>query len=200
MTKWRENRSGRNQVVWDQSPHWGKKRKNRRGRKKKVGERSERRGRCGEGKGWRFFSLLGPPLGSLRSPICFLFDPVFYLLPARNEEGEGRVSSLSLSQPWLPRFFLLLTFLWAFERLESLSVTARIENWPNYDCLIQELGSFYCSPYLKLNVFRSNPGSRIHPSIAWLLFSKQYLFTLSTQVPIQRSWMITSLHPVVGSA
>ena len=137
MTKRRENRSGRNQVVWDQAPHWGKKKKNRRGRKKKLGERSERRGRPEEGKGWCFFSLLRPPLGTLRSPICFLFDPVFHLLPARNEEGEGRVSSLSLSQPWLPRFFFLFTFLWAFERLESLSVTPRIENWTNYDCLIQ---------------------------------------------------------------
>ena len=114
MTKRRENRSGRNQVVWDQAPLWGKKTKNRRGRKKKVGERRERRGRSGEGKGWRFFSLLRSPLGSLYSPIYFLFDPVFHLLPARNEEGEGRVSCLSLSQPWLPRFFFLLTFLWAF--------------------------------------------------------------------------------------
>ena len=39
-----------------------------------------------------------------------------------------------------------------------------------------EMGTSYCSPYLKLNIFWSNPGSRIHPSRPWLLFSKQYLF------------------------
>lgn len=41
----------------------------------------------------------------------------------RNEEGEGRVSSLSrLSQPWPQRFFFLLTFLWAFQRLHGAVV------------------------------------------------------------------------------
>ena len=42
-----------------------------------------------------------------------------------------------------------------------------------------EMGTLYCSPYLKLYICRSNPGSRIHPSRPWLLFSKQYLFFLS---------------------
>ena len=44
-------------------------------RKKKIGERSEPRGSLGRGKGP--FPFPRPPLGSLRSPICFLFDPFF---------------------------------------------------------------------------------------------------------------------------
>ena len=44
----------------------------------KIGERSEPRGSLGSGKGGRNFPLHSrPPLGSLRSPIFFLFNPVF---------------------------------------------------------------------------------------------------------------------------
>ena len=52
---------------WDRAPHSEKKKKLV-WAKKNIGERSERRG-C--------------PLGSLHSPIFFLFDPVFCLFPAR---------------------------------------------------------------------------------------------------------------------
>ena len=131
MTKRRKSRSGRNQVIWDQAPHWGKKKTNR---------RAKRAERPVWGRERVAFFL--PPQATARLPSLADIFPIWprFLpssLTARNEEGEGRVSSLSLSQPWLPRFFFLLNFLWAFERLESLSVTARIEDWPNYDCLIQ---------------------------------------------------------------
>ena len=131
MTKRRESSSGRNLVIWDQAPHWGKKKKNR---------RAKRAERPVWGRERVAFFLL--PQATARLPSLADIFPIWpRFLPssptARNEEGEGRVSSLSLFQPWLPRFFFLLTFLWVFERLESLSVTARTENWPNYDCLIQ---------------------------------------------------------------
>ena len=105
MTKRRESRSGRNQVIWDQALHWGKK--------KKISERSERRGRSGEGKGWLFFSFPRPPLGSLRSPICFLFDPVFYLLSPLLEtkrERGGFLPSLFPSHYSLASFSCSLFF------------------------------------------------------------------------------------------
>ena len=131
MTKWRESRSGRNQVIWDQAPRWGKKKKNR---------RAKRAERPVWGRERVAFFLL--PQATTRLPSLADIFPIWpRFLPssptARDEEAEGRVSSLSLSQPCLPHFFSLLTFLWVFERLESLSVTARIEDWPNYDCLIQ---------------------------------------------------------------
>ena len=44
-------------------------------KREKIDERSEPRGSLWRGKGP--FPLPGPPLGSLRSPIFFLFDPVF---------------------------------------------------------------------------------------------------------------------------
>ena len=45
------------------------------GKRKKIDERSEPRGSLGRGKGP--FPLPRPPLGSLRSPLFFLFNPVF---------------------------------------------------------------------------------------------------------------------------
>ena len=196
MTKRRESRSGRNQVIWDQAPRWGKKKKN--------GERSERRGRSGEGKGWRFFSFPRPPLSSLCSPIFFLFDPVFYLLPPLLETKRGGEGFFPLSFPAMTSSLLFPAHfslgLWTTgvvvcdRKNRGLAKTMTV--WFKG----AEMGTLHCSPYLKLNIFRSNPGSRIHPSRLRLLFSKPYLFTLSTQAPIQRSWMITSLHPVGGSA
>ena len=164
MTKRRESRSGRNQVIWDQAPHWGKK--------KKIGKRSERRGRSGEGKGWRFFSFPRPPFGSVRSPICFLFDPVFYLLSPLLEtkrERGGSLPSLFPSHDSLASFSCSLFFVCDRKNRE---LTKLWLSWFKGT----EMGTSYCSPYLKLNIFRSNPGSRIHPSRPWLLFSKQYLF------------------------
>jgi len=57
------------QGPWTRTPHWGKKEKNLRGRKKKKSaKRVEPRGSLGRGKERR-----------LRSPIFFLLDPVFCL-------------------------------------------------------------------------------------------------------------------------
>ena len=196
MTKRRESRSGRNQVIWDKALHWGKK--------EKISERSGRRGRSREGKGWRFFLIPRPPLGSLCSPIFLLFGLVFYLLPPLLETKRQRGG-------FLPSLFP------SHDSLASFSCSLSLNPWTTGVVVCDRknrgltktmtvwfkgtaMGTLYCSPYLKLNIFRSNPGSRIYPSRPWLLFSKQYLFTLSTQAPIQRSWMITSLHPVGGSA
>ena len=58
-------------LAWDQAPHWGKKEKNRRGRKKKIGERREPRGSLGREKD-------GPDSLWLASlTYIFLFDPIF---------------------------------------------------------------------------------------------------------------------------
>ena len=49
---------------------------------KKIGERTEPRGSLGRGKSGSLSPLPRTPLGSLRSPIFFLLDPVFCLFPA----------------------------------------------------------------------------------------------------------------------
>ena len=49
---------------------------------KKIGERTEPRGSLRRGKSGSLSPLPRTPLGSLRSPIFFLFDPVFCLFPA----------------------------------------------------------------------------------------------------------------------
>lgn len=75
---------------------------------------------------------------SVRCRLALLIDILNYILvwwsggktgeeeAKRERGGEGMVSSHSLSQSCLPRFSFLLTFLWAFKRLEPSSVAARI--------------------------------------------------------------------------
>ena len=67
-------------VAWDQAPHWGKKKKINVGEKKKSKKKPS--GSLGRGKSGGLSSLPRTPLGSLRSPTFFLFDPVFCLFPA----------------------------------------------------------------------------------------------------------------------
>ena len=57
---------------------------NRRGRKKKIVERSEPRGSLGRGKGGRPFPFPRPPLGLLRSLIFFQFDRLLPFPPQRS--------------------------------------------------------------------------------------------------------------------
>ena len=67
-------------LAWDQAPHCGKKEKKTALAKKtiKIDERSEPRGSLGRGKGGRPSPLTRIPLGSLCSPIFFLFDPFLF--------------------------------------------------------------------------------------------------------------------------
>ena len=58
----------------------GEKEKNQRGRKKKSKKKPS--DSLGRGKSGGLSSLPRTPLGSLRSPTFFLFDPVFCLFPA----------------------------------------------------------------------------------------------------------------------
>ena len=61
-------------LAWDHVPQWGK-------RRKKSANEASREAVWG-GKRWRRpFPFPRPPLGSLPSPIFFLFDPVFAFLP-----------------------------------------------------------------------------------------------------------------------
>ena len=61
----------------------GRKRKKKSAwaKEKKFGELSEPRVGRSKGEGWRPFPLPRPLLGSLRSPIFFVFYPVFCLFP-----------------------------------------------------------------------------------------------------------------------
>ena len=156
MTKRRESRSGRNQVIWDKALHWGKK--------EKISERSGRRGRSREEKGWRFFLIPRPPLGSLCSPIFLLFELVFYLLPPLLETKRQRGG-------FLPSLFP------SHDSLASFSCSLSLNPWTTGVVVCDRknrgltktmtvwfkgtaMGTLYCSPYLKLNIFRSNPGGR----------------------------------------
>ena len=68
-------------LAWDQVPHCGEKgEKVGVGEKNKIDERSEPRGSLGSGKGGRPSPLTRIPLGSLCSPIFFLFDPFLFSL------------------------------------------------------------------------------------------------------------------------
>ena len=68
---------------------------------KKIGERSEPRGSLGRGKGDGAFPLPRPRLGSLRSPIFFLFDPFFCLFSPLRSLAPGQVGRRSKSVSFL---------------------------------------------------------------------------------------------------
>ena len=58
-------------LAWDQAPQWGK-------RRRKSASEASREAVWG---GWRRpFPISRPPLGSLLSPMFFLFDPVFWIV------------------------------------------------------------------------------------------------------------------------
>ena len=86
-TRWEKTNKGNYHSVslGPGSASGGKRRKKLAWAKTKIGEQSEPRGRLLRGKGWRRlrhpFPLPRQPLGSLRSPIFFLFNPVFCLPP-----------------------------------------------------------------------------------------------------------------------
>ena len=86
-------------LAWDQVPHCGEKgEKVGVGEKNKIDERSEPRGSLGSGKGGRPSPLTRIPLGSLCSPIFFLFDPFLFSLffPPTAEPGPRLVLTNSL--------------------------------------------------------------------------------------------------------
>ena len=83
-------------LAWDQVPHWGKRRK-----KIGVGEKKKSANEVSREVVWRgervaaALSLPSLRLGSLRSPIFFLFDlvpfpPLPSLVPGYNEAGVVR--------------------------------------------------------------------------------------------------------------
>ena len=86
-TRWEKTNKGNYHSVslGPGSASGGKRRKKLAWAKTKIGEQSEPRGSLLRGKGWRRlrhpFPLPRQPLGSLRSPIFFLFNPVFCLPP-----------------------------------------------------------------------------------------------------------------------
>ena len=59
--------------AWDLAPRWKKKRR-------KIGVREKKNPRAGSEPRGSLSPIPGRPLGSLPSPIFFLFDPVFFFL------------------------------------------------------------------------------------------------------------------------